>query len=110
MVSGYTDDEISLEIKENNIFVNDGVFQESGILEHIAQSVIIYFAKKNRKISTTPKIGKISDVSFVKNVLVNDVIETRIEVLYSDDDVIEIVASTEKNKEVVATCQMLLIL
>ncbi|MDR1583234.1 MAG: hypothetical protein LBS55_08265 [Prevotellaceae bacterium] len=56
MVSPFKDNSVFFEIEENNIFLDDG------ILEHIAQSVFLYFynaPNEKNYISVQPKIGKI---------------------------------------------------
>jgi 3-hydroxymyristoyl/3-hydroxydecanoyl-(acyl carrier protein) dehydratase len=110
MVSYLKNGSMCLEIKEDNIFLDDGIFQEAGILEHIAQSVILYFYSKESFISTQPRIGKISNSKFEKTVLKGNILETKVNILFQDENVIDIEATTFVNNEKVAFSEMLLVL
>jgi 3-hydroxymyristoyl/3-hydroxydecanoyl-(acyl carrier protein) dehydratase len=116
MVSHQKNDSIFLEIKENNIFLDNDVFQEAGILEHIAQAVILYvYSKKNAHkedfiISLQPKIGKILNSKFEKEVQKNDTLETKIKILFQDKNLLAIEGTSFVRDEKVAYSEMLLIL
>jgi hypothetical protein len=110
MVSYFKDDSVFFEIEENNIFLDDGIFQESGILEHIAQSVILYFYNRENFISIQPKIGKILNSQFEKTVRYGNILETKVNILFHDDNLIDIEATSFVCNEKVAFSEMLLVL
>lgn len=110
MVSYFKDGIAFLEIEENNIFLDEGIFQESRMLEHIAQSVILYFYNRKNFISVQPKIGKISNSQFERTVQQGDVLETKVNIMFQDENVIDIEATSFVCDEKVAFSEMLLVL
>jgi hypothetical protein len=113
MVSYFKDNSVFFEIEENNIFLDDGIFQEAGILEHIAQSVILYFynaPNEENYISVQPKIGKILNSTFERVVQKGNILETKVNVLFQDKNLIDIEATSFVGDEKAAFSEMLLIL
>jgi 3-hydroxyacyl-[acyl-carrier-protein] dehydratase len=77
ITSGFT-------IEETNIFTKDGIFQEAGLIEHMAQSVALYtgyqFYLKNEP-APMGYIGAIKSLDIFKLPKVNDNIITKVNVL-----------------------------
>jgi 3-hydroxyacyl-[acyl-carrier-protein] dehydratase len=77
ITSGFT-------IDETNIFTKDGIFQEAGLIEHMAQSVALYtgyqFYLKNEP-APMGYIGAIKSLDIFKLPKVNDNIITKVNVL-----------------------------
>jgi hypothetical protein len=110
MVSYFKDNSVFFEIEENNIFLDDGIFQEAGILEHIAQSVILYFYNMENFISVQPKIGKILNSIFEKTVKNGNTLETKVNILFKDENLIDVEAMSFVGSEKVAFSEMILVL
>jgi hypothetical protein len=110
MISSLKDDSVFLEISNDNIFLDNDIFQEAGILEHIAQSVIVYMCNKEGFTSIQPKIGKIVNSKFERTVNKREILETKINVRIKNDDVIDLEAISFVCGEKVASTEMLLIL
>lgn len=110
MISSLKDDSIFLEISDDNIFLDEDVFQEAGILEHIAQAVIAYMYNKNKFTSIKLKIGKIINVKFEKMVYRKDVLKTKVNILIKNEDALYIDAISFVCGEKAASAEMLLIL
>ncbi len=98
-----------LTIKNSNLFVQDGVFTEPGIIEHMAQTVALYtgyhfYVKKLQ----APKgyIGAIKGISITKLPKVNDFLETEVEILQEIMGVTLVKGTTRQNNEVIMTAEM----
>lgn len=74
-----------LTVSEDNIFCEAGVFQESGLIEHMAQSVALYtgyqFYLKNEP-APTGYIGSIKTITIATLPKLNDKVETTVNVLH----------------------------
>lgn len=57
--------ESDFEIDDDNVLVRDGFFQETGLIEHIAQTCAASFGYLDREEGGAPKIGFIGAVSKV---------------------------------------------
>lgn len=73
-----------LTVPSNNIFTSEDVFQESGLIEHMAQSVALYtgyqYYLKNEA-APTGYIGSIKTIKIVRLPILNEKIETSVTVL-----------------------------
>lgn len=73
-----------LTVSEDNIFVTGGIFQESGLIEHMAQSVALFtgyqFYLKNEP-APTGYIGSIKSIAIAELPKLSDEIETTVNVL-----------------------------
>jgi len=107
--SGETSAVTGLLVKADNIFCKDGYFQESGIIENIAQSAaaqIGYFCKLNH---TIPPIGFIGAI---KNLKINFLPEvgseliTNITVLHEVMDCTIISGKVSSKDQPIAECEM----
>lgn len=74
-----------LEVSSDNIFENQGVFQESGLIEHMAQSVALFtgyqFYLKNEP-APTGYIGSIKSIDILELPKVEDNVVTTVSVLH----------------------------
>jgi len=82
----YTETEIvsGLKIQEDNIFFHNGILVESGLIEHMAQSVALhtgyeFFLKK--EIAPTGYIGSIKNVEIKELPKLHDEIKTTVTIL-----------------------------
>lgn len=102
LVSGF-------EIKEENIFVQDGIFQASGLVEHQAQSVALHTGYKYfllGKEAPTGYIGAIKSFETEKLPKVGDQLKTEVTILNEIMGVTLVNTVTKLNDEVVASSQM----
>lgn len=74
-----------LEVSSDNIFENQGVFQESGLIEHMAQSVALFtgyqFYLKNEP-APTGYIGSIKSIDILELPKLSDKVVTTVSVLH----------------------------
>ncbi len=71
----------SFEIRTNNIFVKNGIFQEPGIIENIAQTAAVkagYEVKKHGAEPLVGFIGALKDLVIYKLPRVGDVLKTTV--------------------------------
>jgi len=114
MVSGISEySEVHLisgfEIKEDNIFVQDGIFQASGLIEHQAQSVALHTGYKYfllGKESPTGYIGAIKSVEVESLPKVGDQLISEATILNEMMGVTLVEIVTKINKTVIAKSQM----
>jgi len=102
LVSGF-------EIKEENIFVQDGIFQASGLVEHQAQSVALHTGYKYfllGKEAPTGYIGAIKSFEAEKLPKVGDQLKTEVTILNEIMGVTLVNTVTKLNDEVIASSQM----
>lgn len=102
ITSGFT-------IEETNIFTKDGIFQEAGLIEHMAQSVALYtgyqFYLKNEP-APMGYIGAIKSLDIFKLPKVNDNIITKVNVLQEFSGVTLVEISVYLNEVEIANGQM----
>jgi predicted hotdog family 3-hydroxylacyl-ACP dehydratase len=97
------------EIKEDNIFVQNGVFQASGLIEHQAQSVALHTGYKFYllgKEAPTGYIGAIKSFEAHELPKVGDTLKTEVTILNEIMGVTLVDAVTKLNDEVIASSQM----
>ena len=74
-----------LEVSSDNIFENQGIFQESGLIEHMAQSVALFtgyqFYLKNEP-APTGYIGSIKSIDILELPKLEDKVVTTVSVLH----------------------------
>lgn len=115
MVDGFTgigDDNVSrtsFAVTADNIFVDDGVFSECGIIEHIAQSAAARvgseFASRGEDIPIG-YIGAVNDFRLATHPKTGDVLETEIEVIQKVMNISLISARTYVDGQEAASCKM----
>lgn len=98
-----------LTISEENIFVADGFLSETGLLEHIAQSVALhtgYTGYLEEKLTKEGYIGAIKKAELLKTPAVNETIETEIEIIHEAIGITLVKTTTKLEQEVIATTEM----
>lgn len=98
-----------LTVLEDNIFVNDGIFSECGLIEHIAQSAaarVGYICKSNNQPVPIGYIGSVNNFELKQNPKVGDVISTTIEIVQEVFNVTLIQAHCYVDDVEVASCRM----
>lgn len=97
------------EIKEDNLFVQDGVFQASGLIEHQAQSVALHTGYKYYLLGKDAPTGYIGAIkSFEAEILpkVGDQLKSEVTILNEVMGVTLVDIVTKLNDEVIAKSQM----
>ncbi|OCA68620.1 hypothetical protein BBI01_19505 [Chryseobacterium artocarpi] len=97
------------EIKEENLFVQDGFFQASGLIEHQAQSVALHTGYKYHLLGKDAPTGYIGAIkSFEAEVLpkVGDQLKSEVTILNEVMGVTLVDIVTKLNGEVIAKSQM----
>lgn len=102
-----------LQVTNDNIFVHNGIFTESGLIEHMAQSVALhtgyqFFLRKEP--APTGYIGSIKEIEIKKLPKLNDEIQTTVTILQEFAGITLVDLMTTLNDEVIATGQMKTIL
>ena len=99
-----------LQVAKDNIFVEDGTFTESGIIENIAQTCAARMGYINKYIySDKVKIGFIGSI---KNLIINelpkvgDELKTTIEVVSEVFAITLVNAKVEVEDKLIASCEM----
>lgn len=98
-----------LLVSDENIFVKNHLFQESGVIEHMAQSVALYtgyqyYLKKQK--APTGYIGSIKLAEIVQLPKTGEQISSRVQVLQEFGGVTLVEISTSSNGETIASAQM----
>ncbi len=102
LVSGFT-------IKEENIFVHEGVFQASGLIEHQAQSVALHTGYKFYllgKEAPTGYIGAIKTFQAETLPKIGDQLVSEVKIINEMMGVTLVQISTKINNQVIATSEM----
>ena len=108
---GFRDDVslTSLNISEDNIFVHNGCFIESGVIEHVAQSAaarVGYLAHQNKKEIPLGFIGSVDKFEFVELPTVGDVLNTEISIVQEIFDITLIHAKVFNRDKMIASGNM----
>ncbi|WP_449389097.1 hypothetical protein [Chryseobacterium lineare] len=102
LVSGF-------EVKEENIFVHDGIFQASGLVEHQAQSVALHTGYKYYllgKEAPTGYIGAIKTFEAIQLPKLGDKLMSEVSIINEMMGVTLVDVVTKINDEVIAKSQM----
>ncbi|WP_292010138.1 hypothetical protein [Chryseobacterium sp.] len=102
LISGFT-------IKEENIFVQKGVFHASGVIEHQAQSVALHTGYKYHLLGQESPTGYIGAIKSCEiHVLPNtgELLETEVTILNEIMGVTLVNIITKVNGNIIATSQM----
>lgn len=94
---------------EENIFVEDGFLSETGLLEHIAQTVALhtgYSGYLEEKPTKEGYIGAIKKAEILKMPAINQTIETEIEIIHEAIGITLVKTTTKLEQEVIATTEM----
>ncbi len=98
-----------LTILSDNMFCEDGLFREPGIIEHIAQSVALKAGYEQVEKNAPPVTGYIGSVkNLVLHFLpsVGDSLLTTIELTHVVGNILVVHGKVECKGQVVATCEM----
>jgi 3-hydroxymyristoyl/3-hydroxydecanoyl-(acyl carrier protein) dehydratase len=102
VISGFT-------ITDSNIFVQNNIFTEPGLIEHMAQTVALYTGYHfyiNNLQAPEGYIGAIKGVEITKLPKVKDQLETEVTILQEIMGVTLVSGTTYLNGEVIVTAQM----
>jgi predicted hotdog family 3-hydroxylacyl-ACP dehydratase len=98
-----------LKIQSENIFTENGIFLEAGLIEHMAQSVALHtgyaFFLKQEK-APTGYIGSIKQIDIKKLPSVNDEIQSTITIIQEFAGITLVDIVTTLNNEEIASGQM----
>ncbi|MFB9107077.1 hypothetical protein [Flavobacterium gyeonganense] len=98
-----------LKIQDSNIFLEENIFLEAGLIEHMAQSVALHtgyqFFLKNET-APTGYIGSIKDIQIKKLPQINDSIQSNVTILQEFAGVTLVDIVTFLNNEEIASGQM----
>ncbi|GGD80805.1 hypothetical protein [Planktosalinus lacus] len=98
-----------LLVTDENIFVKNHLFQESGIIEHMAQSVALYTGYQyylKKKKAPTGYIGSIKQAEIVQLPKTGQHITSKVQVLQEFGGVTLVEISTSSNGKAIANAQM----
>lgn len=101
--------ETGLHVQMGNIFCEEGVLREPGMIEHVAQSAAAFAGYLPYTQGESPKLGFIGEVKKFKISRLPEVgefLHTTLRVLGEAAGVTLIAAETKSGEEVLATCQM----
>ncbi|WP_404827362.1 hypothetical protein [Flavobacterium frigoritolerans] len=98
-----------LKIKSENIFLENGVFLEAGLIEHMAQSVAlhtgyVFFLKQEK--APIGYIGSIKQINIKKLPNINDEIQSSITIIQEFAGITLVDIVTTLNNEEIANGQM----
>lgn len=99
----------AFQIEEDNIFVHDGIFQASGLIEHQAQSVALHTGYKYYLLGKEAPTGYIGAIKFFEAEdlpKVNDLIRTEVIILNEMMGVTLVEITTSLNGKAIAKSQM----
>ena len=98
-----------LTVRADNIFVEDDILDECGVIEHIAQSAaarVGYLCRESGKDVPLGYIGSINNFQLMFHPEVNDVVETRIDIIQEVFNISLIEACCMVNGRCAAVCRM----
>ena len=99
----------SLTIKETNIFVEEDIFQSSGLIEHIAQSSAARMGMQTTEEEKKPLLGYIASI---KNMMINrlpkvgETILTEIIVTNQINNIIVVQGESRIDNIVISNCEL----
>ena len=110
-IVGHSDEKTStsLTIKETNIFVEEDIFQSSGLIEHIAQSSAARMGMQIAEEGKKPLLGYIASI---KNIMINrlpqvgETILTEIIITNQINNIIVVQGESKVDNIVVANCEL----
>ncbi|MBP1222091.1 hypothetical protein [Flavobacterium sp. 1355] len=98
-----------LKIQNDNIFFDNDIFLEAGLIEHMAQSVALHtgyeFFLRNEK-APTGYIGSIKEIEIKKLPKINDTIQSTVTIIQEFAGITLVDIVTTLNNEEIANGQM----
>ena len=99
-----------LEVSQNNIFVDNGMFTSSGLIENIAQTCAVrmgyinqFIYKENVKLGF---IGSIKNLEIYRNPIVGETLTTSIKIIEEVFQMTLVHAEIKINDETIVTAEM----
>ncbi len=107
----YTEESLQsqLTINKKNVFVYNDCFQESGIIEHMAQSVALhtgYLFFLMNKPAPTGYLGSIKNIVIARLPKIDEVLETNVQILQEFMGITLVEITVKINNEIIAQGQM----
>jgi 3-hydroxyacyl-[acyl-carrier-protein] dehydratase len=99
----------SLTIKETNIFVEENIFQSSGLIEHIAQSSAARMGIQTTEEGKNPLLGYIASIknlTISRLPVVGETIQTEIIITNKINNIIVVKAESRVEGIIVADCEL----
>jgi len=99
----------SFLIKEDNVFVEDGLFREPGLIENIAQSAAAGMSCCAGKAGEEPRlgfIGAVRDLKILRLPSAGDEIKTTVTVTNEIFNATVVAGTTRLLEEVIAECEL----
>jgi predicted hotdog family 3-hydroxylacyl-ACP dehydratase len=99
----------TFQVRPENIFVEDGLFREAGLLENIAQTAaarVGYIVQKEKKPAPMGYIGAVKNFEVFDLPRVNEELETEIIITNQIFDITVITGSITCNQRPIARCEM----
>jgi len=99
----------SFLVKENNIFVENGILKEPGLVENIAQTAAVragYTSQRNNEPVRVGYIGAIKNLRIAGFPVINDEIVTEIKIVHQIFDVLVISGKITCNDTLITQCEM----
>ncbi|MBX2965371.1 MAG: 3-hydroxyacyl-ACP dehydratase [Cyclobacteriaceae bacterium] len=96
-------------IKENNIFITDGHFNESGLIENIAQTAAAQAGYICRQKNVAPPVGFIASINALEVYalpVINSSVETTVTITNRVFDVVIIEGDVKQHEEILCRCKM----
>jgi 3-hydroxyacyl-[acyl-carrier-protein] dehydratase len=98
-----------LDVREDNLFCENGSFYESGLIENIAQTVAAGAGYGSCRKGETPTIGMIGSVkrlSITKRPLLGSTLHTTVKPIMELDNAMVVEGTVLVDNEVIAGCQL----
>ena len=109
LASGDAGTTAALTIRPDNIFAEDGLFREAGIVEHIAQTAAARSGYEMYQANTplrTGYIGAVKNLQIFSLPQIGDELVTEIKIENRIFDITMISGKTHSNGQLVASCEM----
>jgi len=107
--SGEASTSASLVVQADNIFVEEGLFREAGIVEHIAQTAAARSGYEMQQCNAplrTGYIGAVKNLQIFSLPQIGDELVTEIKIENRIFDITMISGQTHSNGKLVASCEM----
>ncbi|MBN1599213.1 MAG: hydroxymyristoyl-ACP dehydratase [Bacteroidales bacterium] len=97
------------KIKPDNLFCENGVFYEAGLIENIAQTIAAGAGYRNKRQNKEPEIGFIGSIKkleIIKRPIVDEILKTEVNLISKFEGALIAEGMTFVNDELVVSCQM----
>lgn len=99
----------TLLIRHDNVFVSNGIFSETGMLEHMAQTAAMHVGYTQSLLKSEVKEGYIAAIKsshILQRPKLNDVLHTEMEIVYDIDTMTMVKMYSSLDGNIIATAQM----